>query len=62
MTIPPVRPHAQRANGQPIENLGVTPEIPYEITAKDLRTGFAEYRWKILKALSGIVEPAAPPK
>ena len=51
---------AERPNGQPIENLGVTPEIPYEITAKDLRTGFAEYRWKILKALSGILEPAAP--
>ncbi|MEQ1918393.1 MAG: S41 family peptidase, partial [Elusimicrobiota bacterium] len=49
---------AERPNGQPIENLGVTPEIPYEITAKDLRTGFAEYRWKILKALSGILEPA----
>lgn len=51
---------AQRANGQPIENLGVTPEIPYEITARDLRTGFAEYRWKILKALNGLLEPAAP--
>ena len=51
---------AERPNGQPIENLGVTPEIPYEITAKDLRTGFAEYRWKILKALNGILEPAAP--
>ena len=53
---------AERPNGQPIENLGVTPEIPYEITAKDLRTGFAEYRWKILKALNGILEPAAPAK
>ncbi len=53
---------AERPNGQPIENLGVTPEIPYEITAKDLRTGFAEYRWKILKALNGILEPSAPAK
>jgi hypothetical protein len=51
---------AERPNGQPIENLGVTPEIPYEITARDLRTGFAEYRWKILKALNGILELAAP--
>ncbi|MBI2386098.1 MAG: protease-like activity factor CPAF, partial [Elusimicrobia bacterium] len=51
---------AERPDGRPIENLGVTPDIPYEITAKDLRTGFAEYRWKILKALTGILEPAAP--
>jgi hypothetical protein len=54
---------AQRANGQPIENLGVTPDIPYEITAKDLRTGFAQYRWKILKALDAMLaapKPAAP--
>ena len=51
---------AERPNGQPIENLGVTPDIPYEITAKDLRTGFAEYRWKILKALNALLEPAAP--
>ncbi|MCR4295307.1 MAG: S41 family peptidase, partial [Elusimicrobia bacterium] len=53
---------AERPNGKPIENLGVTPEIPYEITARDLRTGFAEYRWKILKALDGLLDPGpAPP-
>ncbi|MDP3543172.1 MAG: protease-like activity factor CPAF [Elusimicrobiota bacterium] len=53
---------AQRPNGQPIENLGVTPDLPYEITARDLRTGFAEYRWKILKALEGLLDPGpAPP-
>lgn len=53
---------AERPNGKPIENLGVTPEIPYEITAKDLRTGFAEYRFKILKALEGLLDPGpAPP-
>ena len=49
---------AERANGQPIENLGVTPDIPYELSAKDLRTGFAEYRWAILKALNGLLSPA----
>lgn len=56
---------AERPNGQPIENLGVTPDIPYEITARDLRTGFAEYRLKILRALEGLLDsgpapPAAP--
>jgi len=47
---------AQRPDGRPIENLGVTPDVPYEITAKDLRTGFAEYRWNILKTLRGLTE------
>lgn len=46
---------AQRANGQPIENLGVTPDIAYDFTAKDLRTGFAEYRRAVLKALAGLI-------
>lgn len=49
---------AERANGQPIENLGVTPDVPYEMTGRDLRTGFAEYRWKILKTLDALLAPA----
>jgi len=52
---------AERPSGQPIENFGVTPEIPYEITARDLRTGFAEYRWKIIKALQGLIDAAPAP-
>jgi len=35
---------AERPNGQPIENLGVTPDIAYQITAKDLRTEFSGYK------------------
>ncbi len=46
---------ALRADGQPIENLGVTPDIAYDFTAKDLRTGFAEYRHAILKALTSLI-------
>ena len=41
---------------------GLAPVIPCHLSAKDLRTGFAEYRWKILKALNGILEPTAPAK
>jgi len=52
---------AQRANGQPIENLGVTPDIPYDITEKDMRTGFAEYRFAILKALQDLLGVAPAP-
>jgi C-terminal processing protease CtpA/Prc len=50
---------ARRANGQPIENLGVTPDIPYELTQKDFKTGFAQYRHEILKAVRGLL--TAPP-
>ncbi|MDD5301742.1 MAG: protease-like activity factor CPAF [Elusimicrobia bacterium] len=49
---------AQRADGRPIENLGVTPDIAYDFTAKDLRTGFAEYRLNVLKALAGLIDGA----
>ena len=47
---------AQRANGEPIENLGVKPDIGYELTQKDFRTGFAEYRRAILKTLAGLLK------
>ena len=50
---------AERADGRPIENLGVTPDIPYEITEKDMRTGFAEYRLKIIRALNSLLGGAA---
>jgi hypothetical protein len=50
---------AERPDGRPIENLGVTPDIPYEITEKDMRTGFAEYRLKIIQALNALLGGAA---
>ncbi|MBI5241957.1 MAG: protease-like activity factor CPAF [Elusimicrobia bacterium] len=48
-------------DGQPIENRGVIPDVPYDITEKDMHTGFSEYRDAILKALSDLVGPAAAP-
>ncbi|MBI4677540.1 MAG: protease-like activity factor CPAF [Elusimicrobia bacterium] len=50
---------AQRANGDPIENLGVGPDAPYQLTADDLRSGFSGYKKAILDALGGLM-PAAP--
>ncbi|MFA6316635.1 MAG: protease-like activity factor CPAF, partial [Elusimicrobiota bacterium] len=47
---------AERLNGQPIENLGVSPDVPYEITADDLRNGFEGYRKAILAALKAKAE------
>ena len=52
---------AERPNGQPIENLGVTPDVPYEITARDYRMGFGEYRYNILKTLKKMLESAPAP-
>lgn len=51
---------AQRPDGRPIENLGVSPDIAYDFTAKDLRTGFAQYRLAVLKALKGLMGDAPP--
>jgi C-terminal processing protease CtpA/Prc len=49
---------AQRSNGNPIENLGVTPDISYTLTQKDLQTGFAEYRLAIIKAVQNLMGSA----
>ncbi|HEV8051108.1 MAG TPA: protease-like activity factor CPAF [Parachlamydiaceae bacterium] len=43
---------ALRPNGLPIENLGVTPDIPYEFTAFDLQNNYADFVGKILEVLS----------
>jgi hypothetical protein len=53
---------AIRANGQPIENLGVKPDIDYAFTAKDIKTGFAECRLNILKALKGLMGSQPAPE
>lgn len=34
---------AKRSNGEPIENLGVRPDITYTITADDLQNGYRDY-------------------
>lgn len=51
---------AQRKNGQPIENLGVTPDIDYKPTANDLRAGFSDYKKAILEALRALMPAVAP--
>lgn len=44
-----------RPNGSPLENLGVTPDIPYEITAKDLQNDYVEYKRAILQELTNMI-------
>jgi Peptidase family S41/PDZ domain len=45
---------AERVNGRPIENLGVTPDIPYELTSEDYTTGFQPYLKTIRAAVGGL--------
>jgi hypothetical protein len=49
---------AQRRNGQPIENIGVSPDIEYKITAEDIKNGMTGYKKAVNEALSGML-PAA---
>lgn len=45
---------AQRSNGQPLENLGVTPDIPYAITPDDLQNEFRGYKAAVEQALENL--------
>jgi hypothetical protein len=46
---------AERSNREPLENLGVKPDICYEFSVRDLREGFCEYAHNILTALDGVI-------
>jgi hypothetical protein len=52
---------AQRRGGNPVENLGVTPDVHYAITAEDIRDGFSGYKRALLDAIaSRVPAPTAP--
>ncbi len=46
---------AERINKQPIENLGVLPDIEYEPTAFDMQHNYSEYAQKIIDTLLKII-------
>ncbi|OGR68186.1 MAG: hypothetical protein A2081_02535 [Elusimicrobia bacterium GWC2_61_19] len=45
---------AERPNGQPIENLGVTPDVPYIVTPADVQGGYAAYIRAADAAVAGL--------
>lgn len=47
---------AKRIDGSPIENLGVTPDIPYQLTVKDMQEGFQDYKNAINTAVTGLMK------
>ena len=46
---------ARRENGQPIENLGAIPDIPYVLKLEDIQNGFPEYIKAANEAIAGIL-------
>ena len=47
---------AERVTGDPIENLGVQPDISYELKAEDFQDDFKSYREKINKSVIGLIQ------
>ncbi|PWU22543.1 MAG: protease-like activity factor CPAF [Bdellovibrio sp.] len=47
---------AQRLNGDPLENRGVTPDIPYEFTVQDMTNNFVDYRQAIISAIQNMLK------
>jgi hypothetical protein len=48
---------AERVNKNPIENLGVTPDIPYEMTVADFTSNFAPYVKLVQDTAAGMSKP-----
>lgn len=47
---------AHRVDGNPIENLGVTPDIAYSLKASDVQGGYRDYVKAINQALSALIK------
>lgn len=47
---------ARRVNGQPLENLGVTPDYPYTLTEKDFTDSFSDYKAAVNKTLAEMLK------
>lgn len=50
---------AERTNGLPLENFGVEPDIPYQLTERDIRCNYEEYKLNIINALENLANGRA---
>ncbi len=46
---------AERVNREPIENLGVTPDISYDVTVEDMQGGYKQYAEAVKKLLQDVI-------
>ena len=46
---------AERFNSDPIENLGVTPDVVYDIKANDVQNNFEDYIKALMKTLDDVL-------
>ncbi len=44
-----------RTNGEVLENLGVSPDIPYEISLRDIQENYADYIQKVNKEINKLI-------
>lgn len=52
---------AWRTNGQPIEGVGVQPDVRYSVTADDLQSGFTGYRQALLATIEAVCSTGVVP-
>lgn len=45
-----------RLDGTPLENLGVTPDIPYELTVKDIRKNYVNYIRRVNEEVANLLQ------
>ncbi len=55
MNVDLTRSLIYRADGSLIENSGVTPEVPYDVTEEDFMTGFQPYLNQALDRLEALI-------
>jgi len=47
---------AERSNGSPLENIGVSPDLPYAITENDIKHDFIDYKNAVNHAIEQLLE------
>ena len=45
-----------RLDGRPIENMGVMPDVPYEMTMRDIRDNYADYINAVNKTVGSLLK------